>query len=198
MPNSREEILRRLGSERRPAVALPDLRGIGPQYPDLREQFAKSVADVAGRCLLVADDTALNAELARLPEFVSARKILSLVTGIQRANVDLAGVADAHELADLDFCVLPGELGVAENGAVWVRENGSPHRAAWFLAQHVALVLPGSGIVSTMHDAYDRLSLGAPGFGVFISGPSKTADIEQALVIGAQGPRSCTVLVIGG
>ncbi len=48
----------------------------------------------------------------------------------------------------------------------------------------------------TMHQAYERLTLARPGFRIFISGPSKTADIEQALVIGAHGPRSTTVFLI--
>lgn len=197
MPTSREQILEALRAHPQPVAALPELKGIGLQYSDLREQFAKSVAEVAGRCVRVANRAAINDELARLPEFASARRILSLVPGVERSNVNLAAVSDVHQLADLDFCVLAGELGVAENGAVWIRENGSPHRAAWFLAQHLALVLAGSAIVSTMHEAYERLKVGGAGFGVFISGPSKTADIEQALVIGAQGPRSCTVLVVG-
>jgi L-lactate dehydrogenase complex protein LldG len=196
VPDSRDEILRRIRSSQPPPAPLPDLGSIGIRYPDLRGQFAKSVADVAGRCVLVADRADINDELARLPEFAAARKIVSFVPGVRRANVDLASVADSHSLSDVDFCVLPGELGVAENGAVWVTERGTRHRAAWFLAQHVALMLPGSAIVSNLHEAYERLAVGGPGFAIFISGPSKTADIEQALVVGAQGPRSCTVLVV--
>ena len=197
MSDSREEILRALRAALPPPAPLPDLGSIGIRYPHLREQFARSVAEVAGRCVFVPDNANINDELEHLPEYAAARKIVSLVPGVRRANVDLASVADGHSLADVDFCVLPGELGVAENGAVWVTERGVPHRAAWFLAQHVALVLPGSAIVSNLHEAYDRLAVGGAGFSIFISGPSKTADIEQALVIGAQGPRSCTVLVLG-
>jgi len=195
MADSRRDVLRNLRAAQPLPAPLPELHGVGIRYADPREQFAKSVTDVGGRCVLVAPGASIDDELARLPEFVAARKILSLVDGVKRANVDLASVADAHELQDLDFCLLVGELGVAENGAVWITERGSPHRAAWFLAEHVALVLPAWKIVDNLHQAYERLSVVGPGFGIFISGPSKTADIEQALVIGAQGPRSCTVLV---
>ncbi len=195
MADSRRELLRDLRAAQPPPSPLPELGGIGLRYPDPRQQFASTVTEVGGRCVLLAPGTRLDDELARLPEYAAARKILSLVPGVERANVDLATVADGHELHDLDFCILAGELGVAENGAVWITERGSRYRAAWFLAQHVALVLPGSAIVDNLHQAYERLAVGGPGFAIFISGPSKTADIEQALVIGAQGPRSCTVLV---
>jgi L-lactate dehydrogenase complex protein LldG len=197
-PESRSEILRSLRAAQPPPVPLPDLTSAGLRFPDSLQQFARSVGDVGGKCVLVASGIRLEDELARIPEYASARKVVSLVAGVAKANVALESVADAHELEDVDFCVLPGLLGVAENGAVWVTERGSRHRAAWFLAQHLALVLPASAIVHDMHQAYERLPIGGPGFAAFISGPSKTADIEQSLVMGAQGPRSCTVFVIGG
>jgi L-lactate dehydrogenase complex protein LldG len=58
-------------------------------------------------------------------------------------------------------------------------------------------VIPAAEILDNMHQAYERLAFDKPGFGAFISGPSKTADIEQSLVIGAHGPRSLTVFCIG-
>jgi len=196
MASSRELILSALRSAEPTAVPLPDISGIGVRYPEVQQQFAKAVAEVGGRCLLLSAPEMLDEALSSLPEYSQAKRVASLVPGVRKANVELADVKDAHDLHDLDVCVLPGELGVAENGAVWIREGVSGNRAGWFLAQHMVLVLPGASIVHDMHQAYERIDAVAQGFGTFISGPSKTADIEQALVIGAQGPRSCTVCVI--
>ena len=91
--------------------------------------------------------------------------------------------------------MLPGVFGVAESGAVWVEAGSLPERAALWLAEHVALVVPEEALVDHLHAAYARLRFPGPGFGSFVAGPSKTADIEQALVIGAQGPRSLTVVL---
>jgi L-lactate dehydrogenase complex protein LldG len=79
---------------------------------------------------------------------------------------------------------------------VWVTDEGVPHRAIYFIAQHVALVVPASRVVHNMHEAYERLRFERAGYGCFISGPSKTADIEQSLVIGAHGARSLTVILV--
>ena len=116
---------------------------------------------------------------------------------ITPGNVDLATVADPHALEDVDFAILRGEIAVAENGAVWVTDAGVRHRALYFIAQHLVLVVPAAALVDNMPQAYERLQFAGPGYGAFLSGPSKTADIEQSLVIGAHGPRSMTVFCVG-
>jgi L-lactate dehydrogenase complex protein LldG len=89
-------------------------------------------------------------------------------------------------------------LGVAENGAVWLPLSRLQHRSAVFLATNVIIVLDRARIVADFHEAYASLDVGAEGFGVFVAGPSKTADIEQALVIGAHGPTSLTIVLADG
>jgi L-lactate dehydrogenase complex protein LldG len=192
--SARDEILSALRAAVPAPVELPDvsrLRSI--QYPDLHERFAQSVVEVGGRCLRVRGP--LEEALRTVPEYAAARKVVSLVPGVDKANVDLASVVDPHELQDVDFCVLPAELGVAENGACWIVRHGGANRASAFLTQHLAIVVRADALVHNLHEAYERISIPSPGFGMWLSGPSKTADIEQALVIGAHGARSCTVLV---
>ena len=187
---ARAEILAGIRRASLPPVALPaGMTGI--VYDDLCAQFARSLTAVGGACLTGDVEVALRT----VPAYLEARTVASLVPGVARTSVDLAAIRDPHELRELDFCVLPGDLGVAESGAVWVTRHGGIARSAAFLAQHLALVLPADALVSNLHEAYERLTLPRPGFGVFISGPSKTADIEQALVIGAHGARSCTVVL---
>jgi L-lactate dehydrogenase complex protein LldG len=93
--------------------------------------------------------------------------------------------------------VAPGAFAVAESAAVWIAQDLVPHRAGLFIAQHLVLVVPADQIVHNMHEAYQRIDPREVQFGIFVSGPSKTADIEQSLVIGAHGPRSLTVVFVG-
>ena len=191
---TRDDVLRRLREAAPPAAELPDLTGRRAQrHGDLAEQFARALPEVGGRCVRVAAGE-LGAELRKLADSLGARRIGSLVPEL--VGVDLAAAETPHALADLDLAIVPGELAVAENGAVWITDGGMRHRAIFVVAQHLALVVSESALVNDMHEAYDKVRIVRPGFGCFVSGPSKTADIEQALVIGAHGARSCTVFLV--
>jgi L-lactate dehydrogenase complex protein LldG len=112
--------------------------------------------------------------------------------------VDLDAVAVPQDLRDLEVAVVGGAPGVAENGAVWIPGSRlGRHRAVFVIAEHLVLVVQAEDVVHTMHEAYDRIRIERPGWGSFVSGPSKTADIEMSLVIGAHGARSCAVVVVG-
>lgn len=100
-----------------------------------------------------------------------------------------------EELETTEEVIIEGQFGVAENGAVWVDETNFPVRLLPFITRKLVLVMDKKNIVSNMHDAYKRLNLNSIGFGVFISGPSKTADIEQSLVYGAHGAKELIVFI---
>ena len=157
-----------------------------PDAADLVAAFVRSL-EAAGGVVAAGPAGELLAE--RFPD----ARIASTVPGVE-GSVDLDGVADPHDLVDLDVLVCPAELGVAENGAVWLPEEAMGRRAAPFLAQHMVVVLWRGAIVADLHAAYRRLEVDASAFGLFVAGPSKTADIEQSLVLGAHGPRSLTLL----
>ncbi len=113
-------------------------------------------------------------------------------------NVDLTTLIDPHELDGIHTAILPARFAVCENGALWLDETElGPHRALPFIAEHLLLVLKADDLVADMHEAYQRVGQIKTGFGLFLAGPSKTADIEQCLVIGAHGARGATVLIHG-
>jgi L-lactate dehydrogenase complex protein LldG len=198
MSASREDILEAIRRQQPPVTALPLLAGrTWITFADAAAQFETVLNSVGGHCVRVATTDELRRELQRLPVFTAAEKVYSLVPGIDSRDVRPDSITDPHQLEDIDFAVLPGHFAVAENGAVWVSDKGVPDRVIYFIAQHVALVVHASEIVHNMHQAYERLRFEGPGFGCFVSGPSKTADIEQSLVIGAHGARSLTVFLSG-
>lgn len=193
--SSRESILKSIRSRNVPEAALPSLAGDWLRYADPLAQFEAQVSGVGGSTVRVRDAGEIAGHLASRPEFQSAQQIVSHVAGVP-GNVDLGLIADPHQLEPVDWAILPGEFGVAENGAVWATDARLRQRAIYFIVQHLALVVPADQIVHNLHEAYARLAMGSSSLGLFISGPSKTADIEQSLVIGAHGPRSLTVFLL--
>jgi L-lactate dehydrogenase complex protein LldG len=195
--SSRETILAGLKKLDDPSSRLPEFDFSG-STSGIEEKFLASFVSVAGQPYRVANLAEANAKLATLECYSQARKIVSLVPGVGSPNVDAPSIGDPHELQDLDIAILEAQLGVAENGAVWLNAASlGRHRAVFVIAQHLVLVLAADRIVPTMHEAYERVSLAEGSFAVFVSGPSKTADIEQTLVIGAHGARSCTLFLVG-
>ena len=102
---------------------------------------------------------------------------------------------DPRSLAGTDVAIVRGAFGVAENGAVWIPRTFR-HKALLFIPEALVILLDRTQIVCTMHEAYSRKDFDTYDFGSFIAGPSKTADIEQALVIGAHGPRDVSVILL--
>ncbi len=193
---SRQQILEKLRKTPRQSLPLPEPKVNAIRYSDLADQFSQSLASVGGKCVNLGSLADLPNALAQESFFSSARRICSSLPNPDLGNVNLDEIADPHTLEDIDVAIVPAQFGVAENGAVWLTDERLKHRAILFINQHLVILLPRSELVSTMQEGYDRLSFQSPGFGLFLSGPSKTADIEQSLVIGAHGPRSMTLYLL--
>ena len=140
-----------------------------PIAHDALEQFLRMLADVGGRGIVLDPHQTLDDAVDEV------RKAFS-----------------ADSAADL--LVVPGRFAVAENGAVYVDAADLTARADIVRAEHLVLTVSRDALVATMHEAV-RLMPRDSACGWFLSGPSKTADIEQALVIGAQGARTLHVVV---
>jgi len=192
--DSKNEILESLRSQTLDPIPLPDLEGDWIEYDDHVAQFSQVLEAVGGNAVAVG--TSINAALEEISTYAEAQSVCSLVEGVEKSNVDMEAIDDAHDLESLDFFIASAEFGVAENGAVWVSDQLVKHRVAFFITQHLVIVLRSRDVISNMHQAYERLTFDERRFGLFLAGPSKTADIEQSLVIGAHGARSLTVLLV--
>jgi L-lactate dehydrogenase complex protein LldG len=164
---------------------------------DPRQSFKSVIESVGGECHFVADFLQAQELVAGFEVFRSAGQICSYVPEIVSGNFDAEAKATPHECRDVSLTVVRGDFGVAENGAIWVDGSKLRHRGLLFLTENLLLVLNRRDIVPDMESAYARIDFGRIRSGYFISGPSKTADIEQCLVIGAHGAKSLIVLVVG-
>ncbi len=88
------------------------------------------------------------------------------------------------------------EAGIAETGTVVETSAGGKTLLPGLLADvHVSL-LPASSVFDRMDEALASLCADPPRNISFCSGPSKSADIEQTLTVGAHGPRKAIVFIV--
>lgn len=197
---SRSQIMARLRSALPESAPLPDLPASGPwqTFDNPYDRFCEVLETVGGICIRVPTLAAANEQLNQIAEWNDAKVRVSVVdgVGVDLPTVDLATIDDPHDLENVDFAVVSGHFAVAENGAIWVTDDTVKHRVLYFLPQRLAMIIPANEIVNNMHEAYGRLDIGKHVFAGFVSGPSKTADIEQSLVIGAHGARALTVFAV--
>lgn len=195
---SREEILERIRKNTQDTYPYPDLASLEASalsYGDRAAAFSSSLESAGGRA--VTADSADDIVRIVRNEYPDAVRIVSAVPGILMPGAESPeDYASPEDLDGTDVAIVEGRLGVAENGAVWIDSCGR-HRALLFIAEALVILLDKDNIVDNMHQAYRSAELsGHRDFGTFISGPSKTADIEQALVFGAHGARSVTVILV--
>lgn len=162
-------------------------------YSDPIIQFIDITQANGSRLVEVKPDDDLNRVITDC--YPEAKTIASALPEITIANRNPDKVKYARELDGTDVGVVRAQLGVAENGCMWIPQQ-CKEKAVQFISENLVVILPRTAIVNNMHEAYRRIEFGAYNFGTFIAGPSKTADIAQVLVLGAQAARSCTVLLV--
>jgi L-lactate dehydrogenase complex protein LldG len=198
--NAKEEILNLIREQSVERFEMPDLSRLDFPEKDLEkdneERFINSCRFAGGKAILLDEEAKSLKDIIRelYPEAQTIVGNLS-IKGVSITNPD--EYDDPRQLNNIDLSIIEGQFGVAENGAVWVTANVK-HRVIYFIAKNLIILLNRNNIVSTMHRAYHRINDDDYDFGVFISGPSKTADIEQSLVIGAHGAISTTVVLYCG
>lgn len=190
--SSKENILKRLAAAGMPQCAYPDFGFKSQHFDDTAAMFAERLEQAGGKAVRMAAAETLDDVVRRC--YPDARTIASALSEVALATVNPDKIEDPRELVDIDLGVVAGAFGVAENGAVWIPQDVR-HKALYFGVTALMIVIPRDALVDTMHQAVVRPEVGDFAYGCFMSGPSKTADIEQALVFGAHGPMSVTVVL---
>lgn len=191
---SREKILAEVLKNQPSLIPLPDISNFKGPGQDNVQQYMDTFNGIGGKVFIVDDIDSIKVLIKE--QFDTSKRMITTLPVLSDSLELYSATADPHTFEDVELAVIKAHLAVAENGAVWLTESIMGQRIIPFICQHLAVLVDASTIVPTMHEAYAKIGEGDYGFGVFIGGPSKTADIEQALVMGAHGPISMTVFIV--
>ena len=176
------------------ATALPDITMFKGDGSGLVERYMAVFAAIGGTVHLV--ETAGEVKELLAENFDLSRRIVTTLPELDGFAELITAAVDPHRYDDAELAIISGDFCVAENGAVWLTEELMGQRIIPYICQHLAVIVRAADIVPTLHEAYDRIGTADYGFSGFIGGPSKTADIEQALGLGAHGPLTMTVFIM--
>lgn len=192
--SARENILNVIAMNQPEFIEIPVIdSSVVIQYDDVYAQFKTVLESIGGKTELISDTSVLKQQLTADKQ--NGSFVVNTISALGEVDEQVAFLS-ASELEKVEKAYVKGTIGVAENGAIWVYESQMINRLIPFICQHLVLVIEKKDIVNTLHQAYEKVEVSKEGFGAFIAGPSKTADIEQSLVIGAHGARSAVIYVI--
>jgi L-lactate dehydrogenase complex protein LldG len=194
--SSREKILGAISSNKPVFIESPvvEIDRIQVEPATALAQFTQTLVSIGGTVVQISDIQLIGDEIKKARD--SGKYVVNTLPFLGEVNEEINVSLDATALESVHQAYIGATLGVAENGAVWIFESQMKNRLLPFICQHLVICMRSKNIVPTMHEAYQQIDVFKEGYGVFLAGPSKTADIEQSLVIGAHGARSLLVYLI--
>jgi L-lactate dehydrogenase complex protein LldG len=194
--SSKADILEKIKQNQPSSISeLPDLSALGLDTPENLDKYKTVLRSIGGDFVEVKNYDEVVRYIKNNYN-AEKRKITTLPELAEIAETNWSN-DDPHSLENVELTIVKAHFGVAENAALWVTDDILGQRISVFIAQYLAIVVNKKDLVPTMHQAYERIGNQEYGFGTFIAGPSKTADIEQSLVLGAHGARGLIVFIMG-
>lgn len=193
--SSRASILEKV-KQNQPAVVseLPNLTFLGLDTFDILEKYKAVLKSIGGDFVEIKNYKAIIDFVKK--NYATEKRMITTISELAEIATTDWFNDDPHTLKDVELTLIKAHFGVAENSALWVTDDILGQRVATFIPQYLAIIVNKKDIVATMHQAYERIGNQKYGFGTFIAGPSKTADIEQSLILGAHGARGLRVFIM--
>ena len=164
---------------------VPPLIPVSLSGSDLVDRFKESVESVAGHCIVTTDVTDC------LNQIVADLNVTRIATSDNAPN--------AHDIFEFEVGISSAQAGIAETGTLVLDSASERHRLVSLVPPVHIAIINASSIVETLSDALALLQRAkeiSPAI-TFITGPSRTADIELTLAIGVHGPQELYVIVNG-
>jgi len=191
---TREKILGEVLQNQPASLPLPDISGFRGEMQDVVQKFKLVFERIGGQVFLVENIEAIKILIQQ--HYDTGKRIATTLPELADVFERIVPNVEPYTYEDIELAIINAHFSVAENGAVWLSDEVMGQRVIPYICQHLAVVVRAESIVPTLHEAYEIIGEGTYGFGGFIAGPSKTADIEQALVLGAHGPLSMAVFIL--
>lgn len=189
--SSRDDILARVRRNQPAPAPLPAIPSFATPGGSALDRFKAGLERMGGR-VVDGNGADLDALLRRLHP--AARVVCSATTEVKGTRRLDRRQAPA-KLEDVDVGVARAAYGVAETGSVWLTDERLGVSALGFLSQHLVVLLDPRRVLEDIHAAYRERREFDCAYGILMTGPSATADIEGVLIHGAQGVRSLTVVL---
>jgi L-lactate dehydrogenase complex protein LldG len=190
--SSRTTILEKIKQNQPTAISeLPNLGTLGLESFEILDKYKAVLKGIGGDFVEVLNYDAIISFVKK--NYATEKRMITTIPELAEIAATDWFNDDPHSLENVELTLVKAHFGVAENSGLWVTDDLLGQRVSTFIPQYLAIVVNKKDIVATMHQAYDRIGNQEYGFGTFIAGPSKTADIEQSLVLGAHGARGLTV-----
>lgn len=183
-------------------LQLPEPVPVAP-VDDLAAQFAHEMAKLGGELIEASDFKSAAETLLKLAGgeaaaerlwFIADRE-LALGAG-QYLPVQVAGM---FQMADCLVSILEAEVAIADTATVGLTLDVRQPRGSHLLPEISVVIVRRENLKPTLMDALLELEQRGklPTVSVFVTGPSRTADIEKTVVIPAHGPKRLVVVLYG-
>ena len=210
--DARREILRAIRENLKPRGIAPgsaepvqSTADPGPMARGSTARFTERLAAVGAHCTVLSSETDAADALARILSGAGARRVAGsdapLVQRLLRPLHDRFQIADLErlsrdELFACDVGVTTAQWGIAETGTLVLESARERSRLLSLVPPIHVAVLSTRCICESLGDALGRVRQAASHAITFITGPSRTSDIELTLVVGVHGPQTVHVLLL--